>query len=417
MSHIPTSDQALDAWLNQDSNRELNADYSDWKLDPVRDALAALNVASPIRPITVAGTKGKGSTVAFLERIIAAHDRQVVAFTSPHVLNLRERWRLKGDPMPLDLIARHCPRVDQAIASASGHATYFERSFLLACCIVEDLEADFICEVGLGGRLDCANVLDAKVVCLSSLGLDHTNVLGPTIAHIAREKLGVCRSDAPLYIAEQSPEAATAIANNLPAVASHHQVSPLNIDFVARHPLGLAGHHQHANAATALVAARAFLGDTTYNEAIAHQALGQAKLMGRCQVLNHSANGRRYIIDGAHTQESIAATITFAQSHFAPATASEPAQWAIILGVANDKDIAAIRAALPNVPILRCGYEWGRCAQSEDPAWPNECQSWPWADDISQALDHPFLRNYQNILVTGSFYLAGEALEALLPEA
>ena len=70
-----STDWALDAWLNQDSNRELNADYSDWKLDPVHDALAALPEKA-IRPITVAGTKGKGSTVAFLERIIAAHGRK-----------------------------------------------------------------------------------------------------------------------------------------------------------------------------------------------------------------------------------------------------------------------------------------------------------------------------------------------------
>ena len=236
MTNIPQTDEALDAWLNQDSNRELNADYSDWKLDPVHDALAALELPQAIRPLTVAGTKGKGSTVAFLERIIAAHGRTVVAFTSPHVLNLRERWRLNGSPMELPAIAQHCPRVESAIATATGHATYFERSFLLACCIVSDLAAEFICEVGLGGRLDCANVLNARVVCLSSLGLDHTNVLGPTIDHIAREKLGVCRPDAPLFCAEQSADADSAISNNLPKDIQINRVQPLSADFVAAHP-------------------------------------------------------------------------------------------------------------------------------------------------------------------------------------
>lgn len=400
---VPQSDGELDAWLNQDANRELSADYSDWKLDPVRQALKALALRPFPRPITVAGTKGKGSTVAFLEAILSAHGRRPLAFSSPHVLSLRERWRLDGQPCELASLTRHCPAIDAAVGS--GCATYFERSFLLACCLAAELAAEpmgctFVCEVGIGGRLDCANVLDAAIVCLSSLGLDHTQILGPTLHHIAAEKLGVCRPDAPLFIAAQSPAALTAINEQLPIVRQATHIPALD----PCPTLGLPGAHQAANAALALAACEHRLaGD--YQHPLAVESLAKAQLPGRCQEL--TCGERHVIIDGAHTAESMAATVAHAQKRWAD-------DWAMIFGVAGDKDIAAIISTLPShLQVLRCGYQWARCAGPQHPAWPALSQQWPWCSNIQEALNHPAIAHHRHLLISGSFYLAGEALAHL----
>lgn len=400
---LKLDDASLEAWLGQNSNREISGDYADWKLEPLRQCLKHLGLRQRPRPITVAGTKGKGSTVAFLESIYTAHSLPCLAFSSPHVLTVRERWRRQGQPLTVAELWPHLPRIDAAINAGPGHATYFERSFLLACCLCEThSDAVFICEVGLGGRLDCANALDAAIACITSLGLDHTNVLGPTLHHIAREKLAIARPDAPLLIAAQSPAAAIAIADTLPGLQPQPQ-GIYHITPLAPCPhLGLPGAHQAANAALAMAAAQAQLG-SRFDPSQALAGLAQARLPARCQLVSHGQ--RRLLIDGAHTAESLSATLACAASSFAGQ------DYALILGAAADKDLHALCAVIPAaLPILRCGYASPRSAGPQHPAWPEHARALPWAGDIATALAHPLLADYPNLVISGSFYLAGEAL-------
>lgn len=394
---VPQNIEDLEQWLAQHSNRERSGDYSDWKLDPVYRCLAALQLPRPLRPITVAGTKGKGSTVAFLEGVLRAHGRRTLAFTSPHIRSVLERWRDNGAPVELPRLAAHCPRVDRALALAQHNATYFERCFLLACCLAaEDAESIFICEVGLGGRLDCANALHAQCVCLTSLGLDHTQILGPTIAHIAREKLGVCRPDAPLYIAPQSSQARRAIQEHLPPVAAQHWCQP--VDEACR--LGLPGDHQRDNAGLAWAAAQDVLGDAFAPDQ-ARQGLAQVSIPARCQLLQY--HGRPILVDGAHTAESLAASLSTAHSLWGN-------DYQVLFACAADKDLAGLCAVIGDQrAVLRCGYAWERCVQAQDARWPSFAQTWPWHACVGDALSS-IANDQQPLLITGSFYLAGEAL-------
>jgi dihydrofolate synthase/folylpolyglutamate synthase len=271
--------------------------------------------------------------------------------------------------------------------------TWFERSFAVAVVLAGQRPGiRFLVEVGLGGRLDCANALDAAVAVITHLSHDHRDVLGPTLCHIASEKLPIARPGRPLVIAAQSSAAEAAIrealATGVAAGAVIHRPPP------GEFTLSLAGEHQQANAAAALLAARLLRGDL--DEPSARAAMAQVVLPARCQVIEHE--GRRLLIDGAHNGPSIAATMAVAQERLRPG-------FTVILGLARDKEVEEVLAALPaGVTVHRCGYDSTRARGPQD--WPGQAQAWPWYDRIAEAL----AAVPGDVCVTGSFYLTGEAL-------
>ena len=153
------------------------------------------------RIITVAGTNGKGSTVACIEALAVAHGLTVGAFTSPHILRYNERIRLQGEPVVDALITAAFARIESARGDIS--LTYFEFNTLAALLIFADEKpAVVVLEVGLGGRLDAVNIIDADVAIVTSIDLDHQGWLGDTREQIAVEKLGIARPGMPLLIGE-----------------------------------------------------------------------------------------------------------------------------------------------------------------------------------------------------------------------
>ncbi len=394
---ISATMDAVSAWFDTAPNRERSGSYDDLKLEPIRRVLAEL--PCPPRPVTVAGTKGKGSTVAILEALLLAHGRSTVAFTSPHVLDLRERWRLDGCSIDVVRLAEACTVVEAAQGRCATPLTYFERCFAVACVLAaQHPQAVFLCEVGLGGRLDCANVLDTRLAILTHLSYDHTHILGNTLEAIAGEKLAVARPDAPLLIAAQSSEGAKAVQARLADRSSATWVGALADDW----SVGLAGGHQRDNAAAAVAAARHLLGDEWSPER-ARQAVAVIRLAARCQLVDLDG-GRRLIIDGAHNAASIAATLAVV-----PQLLRRP--WYLILGLAQDKDAEAIIPEIVQAApeaVHRCAYAWARSRGPHD--WPVAAQDWPWHDSISAAL--AALPATGDVCITGSFYLAGEALLA-----
>lgn len=388
------SDAALESWLATAVDHERAGTFRDIRIERFRTFLARL--PAPPAPCTVGGTKGKGSTVRLIEAALRAHGCQTVAFTSPHVRTVRERWRLNGIPASLAELVPAAAEV-AAIEVASGMAlTYFERTAAMAVLLAASRPGcHLLWEVGLGGRLDCANALDCQVAVLTHLSHDHRDILGPTLRHIAAEKLPIARPGRPLLIAPQSPEATAAIAGQLPA--------DVPVTWVQRSPrvlgLSLAGDHQRDNASTALEAARVMLPEL--DDYIAIQGMAGATLAARCQLV--SQGERRILIDGAHNGPSIAATIAVARTTLRPG-------WRLVLGTASDKEIDEIDAALPEgVLVDRCGYDSPR-ARGRD-AWPAALRLTPWHERIAQAL--AALPADNDLCITGSFYLAGEALTAL----
>ncbi|MBN8524529.1 MAG: bifunctional tetrahydrofolate synthase/dihydrofolate synthase, partial [Planctomycetes bacterium] len=205
---VPPSQAGVLAWLDSAPNSERTGDFRAIRPERMRAFLAHL--PEPPAPCTVAGTKGKGSTVRLIEAALLGNGLATVAFSSPHVRSVMERWRIDGADADPAVIAPLCDRV-QAEEDASGlRLSWFERSFAIACLLAHARGCAFIAEVGLGGRLDATNALDAAVAVVTHLSHDHRDVLGPTVWHIAGEKLAIARPGRPLVIAAQEPAAAMA---------------------------------------------------------------------------------------------------------------------------------------------------------------------------------------------------------------
>jgi len=153
--------------------------------------------------ITVAGTNGKGSTVAVMEAILCARGESVGAFTSPHLVRYNERIRVEGSEVADALIVEAFEAIDQARSDIS--LTYFEFNTLAALWIFKKLDVAFqLLEVGLGGRLDAVNIIDADVAVVTAIGLDHQEWLGSDVETIAIEKCGIARDGRTCVVADSA---------------------------------------------------------------------------------------------------------------------------------------------------------------------------------------------------------------------
>ncbi len=156
--------------------------------------------------IHVAGTNGKGSIIATLRALLEAHGKTVSAFTSPHMLQFNERLYMNGN-----VISNHDLEafIDEALdLNAGGKVTFFEITTAMALAAFARVKSDYcLLEVGLGGRLDCTNVVPAPAVCvIGKISYDHTEYLGDTLCKIAAEKAGIIKRNVPCVIAPQSPD-------------------------------------------------------------------------------------------------------------------------------------------------------------------------------------------------------------------
>ena len=168
--------------------------------------------------ITVAGTNGKGSTVAVMEAILCAIDVHDGAFTSPHLVRYNERIRVDGAEVSDELIVDAFQAIDQARAAVS--LTYFEFNTLAALWIFKKLDVTFqLLEVGLGGRLDAVNIIDADVAVVTAIGLDHQEWLGADVETIAVEKCGITRDGRPWVVADSA--APVSVSSELQRIGAH----------------------------------------------------------------------------------------------------------------------------------------------------------------------------------------------------
>ena len=174
------------------------------RVSRVAERLALLPVSAPV--ITVAGTNGKGSTVALLEALAREQGLSTGVFTSPHLFHFCERMRLDGCPATESAVCEAFGEIERA--RGSDELTYYEFATLAALWVFRTGSPDLvILEVGLGGRLDAVNMVDADVAVITSVGLDHTDWLGDTREAIATEKAGILRPGRPLVCGETSPPA------------------------------------------------------------------------------------------------------------------------------------------------------------------------------------------------------------------
>ncbi|MFV8816644.1 bifunctional folylpolyglutamate synthase/dihydrofolate synthase [Haliea sp. E17] len=309
------TDTPLEQWLCYLETLHPNPmDLGLARVGQVARALGLLPAQAPV--VTIAGTNGKGSTVAVLEALLCAAGKRPGAFTSPHLVRFNERIRVGGKEVDDAVIIA----AFEAIEAVRGTTTltYFEFGLLAALWVFRQQAVDCILlEVGLGGRLDAANIVDADVAVITSIDLDHQQWLGETRDVIAREKAGILRAGRPAVLADPAPPLALLAAVTeydarpvlqigrdflLPEEAQRGDVT-LTAASGQRRTLHGVRHAEllPANIAAALQAAE-LLG-LEFDESRVHTALAGLQLRGRRQL--RSMGGRQYLFDVAHNPAAI----------------------------------------------------------------------------------------------------------------
>lgn len=361
--------------------------------------------------VHIAGTKGKGSTAVMCESMLRAHGLRTGLFTSPHLCNLRERFRLDGRPVAEDLFLRHFWDVWDRLVAAGGRSSdvegmddgaevvtadtgatggrsmppFFRFLTLLGLHLFSAERVDVIVlEVGLGGRLDATNVVPSPVVtAVTTLDLDHVAVLGGTLAEIAREKAGIFKKGVPAFTVPQEASAMAVLREVAESEgAPLHLVTPT--DLAARHggsipPLGLHGDFQHVNAAVAVALANEFLRrtgrDTTLPQAgpfsmdtfrarplseAALRGLATASWPGRAQIMRMQDRASRTIVrkgrGGASTAiGELPSSVTFFIDGAHTTRSMEAcAQWFASASTAQGRSAShGVRRVL----LFNCGHE------------------------------------------------------------
>jgi dihydrofolate synthase/folylpolyglutamate synthase len=308
------------------------------RLERVAAALAALG--HPERRLGVVvhigGTNGKGSTAAFVDAMWRAGGARTGLFTSPHLVRLAERFCVAGAPVDEATLVAAGRRV---LAAAGAELTFFEIVTVMALVIFADARVDgVVLEVGLGGRLDATNVVDAHVACVTGVALEHQQYLGPDLAAIAGEKAGIFKPGRAAVIGAAGEAAAV---SRLAELARHADVGSLVVVGAgvpacapAGWALGLAGAYLQRNGACALAALDelARLGLATVDAAARRRGLADARCPGRLETV---AEQPTTILDGAHNPHA-AAVVAAA---LADALGSPRV---VVLGVAKDKDVAGV---------------------------------------------------------------------------
>jgi dihydrofolate synthase/folylpolyglutamate synthase len=308
--------------------------------------------------VHVAGTNGKGSTVAILAALVRGCGKRVATYTSPHLSTLRERITIDGELVSEHAIVEAAARVE---AAGGGELTFFEQITAIAMLIIADAKVDVtILEVGLGGRLDATNVVDARtapVAVITGVAMDHEAILGNSLDAIAREKAGIVKAGQRVIIGASGEPAAVPLLRELAFAAGAARVTVIDDSAIARvPPVALAGVHQRANAAAALAA----LDDLEMAPVPPHdiaEILAGVTHPGRFEVIGDTQSG--VILDGAHNPHGARALATTLR-----ARAIRPV---LIVAVSSDKDIRAIAdALLPEVSaVIATRYQQERAL---DPA-------------------------------------------------
>lgn len=319
-------------------------------LDRVREVAARMGLGRPARRVvTVAGTNGKGSTVAFIEAIARAAGLRVGAYTSPHLLDYRERVRIDGADAGDAALAQALAAVE---AARNGTPlTYFEFGTLAALRLFERAGLDLaLLEVGLGGRLDATNLVDADVAVITTVDLDHQEWLGPDREAIGLEKAGIVRAWKPVVLGEDDPPASVlrhAYALGAPAIraGSDFFFEPLAAGGWRWRELGhvlelpspaLDAPVQLRNAATAIAALHA-LDIELPDEAVA-RGVAAARLPGRLQALRH--HGVEVRVDVGHNPQAAREVAAWLRANHVPGRVH------VLYAPLADKDVAGVVQAL-----------------------------------------------------------------------
>ena len=359
-------DVALDARV-QEIYQSIVARAPEHDIDPTLDrvklALDILGDPQNSYPsIHITGTNGKTSTSRMIDSLLTAFGMKTGRFTSPHLLDVRERISLEGHPITREGfvrawedIAPYVGMVDERSQEEGGpRLSFFEVFTIMAYAAFADYPVDAaVVEVGMGGRWDATNVIDAGVSVITPIALDHTKWLGSTIEEIAREKAGIIKPGQVVVIMAQEEEVLDILLEQARSVDAIARVEGRDFEVVDRQMgvggqmvtirtpsavyedvfVPLFGQYQAHNAAAALVAVEAFMGGRGLDGRIVEQGLMNASSPGRMQVVRHSPT---IIVDAAHNPAGAATLREAVESSFGFA------RIAGVYAAMGDKDVEGV---------------------------------------------------------------------------
>ena len=343
----------------------------DMGLARVSSVARTLRVDKPSsRVITVGGTNGKGSTVVHLDSLLRGAGASTGLFTSPHFLRYNERIRVGGVEVEDAELISAFERIDAARGSTT--LTFFEFNALAALVIFAERRVDVaILEVGLGGRLDAVNLVDADVAVVCSIGFDHRDYLGDTLEQIGAEKAGIFRAGRPAVLS--TAEMPSSVYSTIASIGARGviaerdfgwQVEPdgrwsyrgLRVSLDNLPPSALVGSIQYRNASAALAAIESLDAGYTLNEQTVSHALRDVRLAGRFQVVPGPVE---WILDIAHNEPAARVFAEHVRERPFPAAAAGGADVGrgagvgsgrgrtfAVVGILADKDAREIAAAL-----------------------------------------------------------------------
>ena len=405
----------------------------DLSLDRMKALCAALGDPQHRLPpvIHVAGTNGKGSTVALIRAIAEAAGLSVHAYTSPHLVRFNERIRLASRLIEDEALSAVLDRIETAASDCGGEATVFESTTAAAFLAMSETPADLaIIEVGLGGVLDATNVIERPLLSvITPVDYDHAEFLGTDLAMIASEKAGVLKAGAPAVIGRQREEAMKAIERRATDVRA--RLTVLGVDFDAWAERGglafqtadlfmdlpapaLAGAHQIDNAAVAVAAAL----ELDLPEAAIAEGLKDVRWPARLQRITAGPYGEaaraadaELWLDGGHNPHAGRALAVF----LADRQARAPRPLALICGMLANKDQGGFFEALKDTgaTVFTVGFDGaaGEPGALAAVARGHGLGATP-AGSVSDALDMALRFGAGRVAICGSLYLAGEVLGA-----
>jgi dihydrofolate synthase / folylpolyglutamate synthase len=417
------------AYLDAHTNYEKGG-RSNPSLDTIArlcDVMGDPQHAAPV--VHVTGTNGKGSTTAMVTRLLVEHGLTVGTYTSPHLERLNERIARNGEPIPDDELAESLSGVADAEVIAGVRPTFFEIMTAAAFRWFADIAVDaMVVEVGMLGRWDATNVVDAQVAVCTNVGMDHNEFAGPTKLDVAREKAGIVKPASTLVLGDTDADVAAIFAAQHPSrtyqrdldfevLSNRLALGGRLVDIrtpMATYPevfLSLHGEHQGDNAVVAVTAVEGFF-DAPIQPDLLAAALGHTVVPGRLEVLGHRP---LVILDGAHNPDGVERLAATMVEDFAPAgdvilvvgflRGRDTALMLDVLGAADAKLVVCCRPdsarAVPAADVAAIAHDLGAEAIVVEDVG-SACR---------RALDAA--SDDDAVLICGSLYVVGEARSAL----
>ncbi|HEX2122574.1 MAG TPA: folylpolyglutamate synthase/dihydrofolate synthase family protein [Thermoanaerobaculia bacterium] len=337
--------------------------------------------------VIVAGTNGKGSTSAMLASILQTAGHHAGHYTSPHLVDIRERWMIGGSTIAPALLDASIDELRDAATRVDILPTYFEALTVVAFVAFARAKCTMaVLEVGMGGRLDATNVVRPVAALITPIGFDHMEFLGNTLRSIAREKAGVIHRGTIALTSNDDPVVLDVIRKRADRFGNRF------IHVTDEHDTPLAGDFQRRNAALAVRAAR----ELGVSESAIEEGMRATRWRGRLERME--AGGKTIWIDGGHNAHAIARTAPFFDAHV-------PRPRLLVFGMMSDKDVQPVTARL--FPLFDRIITTEPYPPRSVPAQALGGIAIPEPDAaLRAALEAP----ERAVVVTGSLYLAGAAI-------